>query len=36
MNAYYFRQIKLPFHRKAALIAALLRFIAAQPGACEA
>ena len=33
MEAYYFRQINLPFSRKAALMHALLRFIAAQPGA---
>jgi hypothetical protein len=33
MDAYYFQQIKLPFRRKTALIAALMRFIVAQPGA---
>ena len=33
VDSYYFRQIRLPFRRKAELIHALIRFIAAQPGA---
>ena len=33
MDAYYFRQIKLPFRRKAEIIHALLRFIVTQ---CDA
>jgi len=32
MDAYYFREINLPFGRKAALIAGLMRFIAGQLG----
>ena len=33
MDSYYFRQIRLRFRHKAELIHALMRFIAAQPGA---
>jgi hypothetical protein len=33
VDSYYFRQINLPFRRKADIIHALMRFIAAQPSA---